>query len=436
MRGATFASVFNVAGLTLISPQILILLAIKAGAGEVFIGLLSFVVTVPIVFCLFVLPQIAISGKRKLILQWASITTCTVFPFIFLPQIAQKYSLCVFMAYLLIIQFVRSTSGSMAFAAWFPLLQDIVPNRITGRFFANLRTAWQGSGFVAMLAVACFMGSDPQWWRFNLVFAIAFAAISTHVFFLRQIHEDHRVAEGHKKISVAAMVKRFLKSKEERKILLYLIAYGTAFGMCVPFQIKYLKDLGYGAGFILAACSMVNVGAILSLRSWGKFADKFGNGIIFSISHMGMIIVTALWVVIGKDRLSIILLFALFLFNSVFNSGNGIAQTRYIMHSIPLERQNHITILNMLMIVTWGIAPLIGMAILLITDGIEIDLAGRTYNNYHLLFLINAALFLIPHGLRKHLKADKDTPAVKVLALMLRPFTVMRFPFVRFIKKD
>ncbi len=435
MRGATLASVFNVAGLTLISPQVMILLAIKAGAGDIFVGLLSFFIMAPFVLCLFALPQMERIGKRRVILFWECVKVAVILPFIFLPQIAQAYPLYVFMASLLFVQLLRSTAGSMAFAAWFPWLQDIVPNRVTGRFFGNIRTAWQTSGLIVMVMAAWFLGDQPHWWKFNLIFAIAVIFMLINVFYVRQVSDNPEVPIQRRKISVLTIIKTFVKSKEERKILAYLIAYAMAFGMCIPFQIKYLKDLGYGEGFILAACSMVNVGAILTLRSWGKLADKFGNVVIFSISHMGMIIVTALWIVIGKDRLSIILLFALFLFNSVFNSGNGIAQTRYIMHSIPIERQNHITILNMLTIVTWGIAPLIGMAILLLTDDIAIDLAGRTFNNYHLLFLINAALFLIPHALRKHLKADKETPTVEVLALMLRPFTVMRFPFVRFIKK-
>jgi hypothetical protein len=50
-----------------------------------------------------------------------------------------------------------------------------------------------------------------------------------------------------------------------RHFLGYILLYNIAAYMCLPFQIKYLKELGYHSGYIVAATAMVSVGAILSL---------------------------------------------------------------------------------------------------------------------------------------------------------------------------
>lgn len=435
MRCVFLVSIIGIAGATLISQQIMVLLAIKAGAGEIFIGLLSFAGLAPFALCLLTLPQLESRGKKFLLMRWTLVTSACVLLLVFLPQFAQSCPIYVFMPIMFILVAMRTGAGGLGFAAWFPQLQDLVPPRVTGKFFANLRTAWQSAGMISMLVAAWFLGSNPQWWKFNLIFTIAFVFFALKLVFLYPISEIPPKKNIADQSTVLEIIRSFLGNKEQRKVLVYLLSYAAAFGMSIPFQVKFMKDLGWPDGFVLAATAMVNGGAVVALRRWGKLADRFGNRSIFTLSHLGMVATTALWLFVQNNAIGSVLVFALFFFSSFFNSGNGIAQTRYLMHSIPLDRQRDITIINMLIIMTWGISPLIAGLFLSATKSFETEIMGRVFNNYHLLFVINAVLFMIPRTLRKNLKMKKDTPTVQMLVTLLRPRSIMPGPFQRFIKQ-
>ena len=426
----------HTAGVTMISPAILVLLAIKAGAGEIFIGLLSFATLAPMTLALITLPQIESHSKKRIVIQWSAVGTALVLPMFFLPQLATICPLYVFMALMFTMVFMKIGAEGMSFAAWFPLLHDIIPSRITGRFFGNQRTAWQTAGLISMLLVAWFLGNDPQWWKFNVLFAVCILLSILKLIFMYPLGENPTKKPRHEQPSIIEVIKTFHANIEQRKVLTYLLSYSFAFGMSVPFQLKFMKDLGWSDGFILAATAMVSLGAVLSLRRWGKLADRFGNRSIFSLSHIGMIIVTALWLLVQPGSFSSILIFCLFLFTSFFHSGNGIAQIRYIMHSIPPDRQRDITIISMLIILTMALSQLFAGFFLKFTSGFELEAFERTFGNYHLLFATNAALFLISIRLRKNLKYQKDTPTVEVLVTILRPRFYMLGPFQRFVKSN
>jgi MFS family permease len=191
-----------------------------------------------------------------------------------------------------------------------------------------------------------------------------------------------------------------------------------------------LRDLGYGAGFILAAISMVSLGSIFSLKYWGALADRFGNRAIFSISHIGMIFSALLWIVVEKSTFGSVLIFVLFFAVSVFGSGNGIAQTRYLFHAIPVNRQNHINIVNMFFFVSCAIGPLLAGLFLHFGRNWHFTSGAVDLNNYHALFLLNGLLFLLPHTLRRNLRLAEEKSTIEVMTIMTRPLRNMIGPFI------
>ena len=404
----------------LLSPTVISLLAIKLGAGEVYLGFISFVALMPFIFSLRMLPIMEFQGKRRILLRWSIMSCLMTLPWLIIPALAKSGAATLCLTLILISIFFRATSESFMFSAWFPIIQDIVPRRLTGRFFGNLRTSWQAVALGLLLFVAGFMGKDPPWWKFNLIFAVVSVALLIRIRFFIPLSENPPLKSYHERSKLGEILKEFFKSPNELKILAYVLSYAAAFGMSVPFQVKLLKNLGYGDGVILAASAMINAGAIISLRFWGRLADRVGNRIIFSVSHIGMIVITALWIVIQHDTFSSVLVFILFFVNSIFNSGNGIAQTRYLMHTIPADRQNHLVIVNTAMIAMWGFSPLLAGFFLKATSGLNFGVCGQIFDNYDLLFAINAGLFIIPHVLRRHLRAAKDMPTFQALMLIFR----------------
>jgi MFS family permease len=315
------------------------------------------------------------------------------------------------------------------------MLQDNVPSRVIGKFFGTFRMYFQGSILITTLLVALFLGKEPAWWKFCVVFAIGEMAFIIKIFTLRQLKEKPLTRKHDDYPTIWSVLKKAVADHHTRHFLGYLLLFNIAAYMCLPFQIKYLKDLGYNSGFIVAATSMVNAGAILSLRFWGRLADRFGNRSLFGISHLGMIIALAGWVLVGHNRFSVVFVFFLYAGWSVFQSANGIAYTRHMFHTVPESDQSNLVIFHAAIFFPVALAPLIGGLFLKVSTNWHFESGGLSINNYHMLFLAASILVLAPHYIRKKFRNDVETSTVKVLAIVTRPLLEMFGSFVPFTTK-
>jgi hypothetical protein len=89
-----------------------------------------------------------------------------------------------------------------------------------------------------------------------------------------------------------------------------------------------------------------------------------------------------------------------------------------------------------LLVLTWGVAPLLGGLFLTFTGGYTFTSGAIHLNHYYLLFVISAFLFLIPFSLRHRVKVGDETPTSQVLAYMSRPIANVFGPFIRVARKS
>ncbi len=418
-----------------VGGNVLVLAALKLGASEMFLGLLSSAMLSTWVFRIFTMSAVEKYGKRRILIFWKMLSTLCIVPLFFLPAIVERFSGELCLLILLTVTFVRGATYALGNTGWFPLLQDIVPRQLTGRFFATMRTSWQTAGLVTLFVAAWFLGRDPEWWKFQILFIVAFAAYMIRALTVFGMVENPPVPGAAKKVSIFTRFREVLTQKELRRLVLYISAYMIAATIAEPFKIKLLKDLGYGYGFILGATAMISLGAIVSLRYWGKLADRFGNHWIFTVSHIGIGVSTLLWIFIGKDTLSTFFVLALFFFWSVFSSGNRIGQTRYILHAVPSNKQNQINVINVIANFVMGVAPLLGGLFLRLTRGYKFESAVFGFSNYQILFIISAVLFVVPHLLCGKIRQKADASTMEVVAVVAHPLLNIFGPFMRISKK-
>ena len=222
---------------------------------------------------------------------------------------------------------------------------------------------------------------------------------------------------------------------DTRHFLGYILFYNIAAFMCLPFQIKYLKALGYGAGFIVAANSMVSVGAIVSLRFWGKSGGPFRQPFDFRhFTHRPHRRSGRLGAG-GKQSFSAVLVFVLYGAWSIFQSANGIAQTRHMFHTVPENDQSNMVIINAFVFISIAMAPMISGLFLKLSADWHFESGGLSINHYHMLFLLASALVLIPHRVCKKFQNNVETSAVEVFVVVTRPLRMLFGSFVSFPTK-
>lgn len=420
---AVVVSIGSIIAVTCGAGNILSLAAIKLGASEMFLGIFSFVSISPFVLTLLTMSAIETTGKIKIIFMGYFAAAIVMVPFLFLPLAAKWWPAWACLVLLAVSNAMRNGATALGSTGWFPLLQDIVPQRYTGRFFARVRTSWQTANLICLIAAALILGSQPSWLRFEILFVLALLGQIMMAVPVMWMVEKPLTADGVATISIYERIKEFLRQKTLRRYTLYLIAYMFASTALEPFKIKLLTDFGYSYGFILAATAMVGFGAVISLRFWGTLADKFGNRAIFSISHVGMLLSTGAWVFVGKSSTAgMVMVLLLYLFWSIFNSGNMLAQTNYMLRAVPSHKQNYMNFILLAQRMATAVAPL--------AAGLFLHFAGAWFFNirdivritgYDILFTVNAVAFIIPHMMRKSLKSKTDMPTSHVLTLVARP---------------
>jgi len=438
IRAATLTAMLHTIGCTCLLGSALQLYCLSLGADDLYLGLLSFAIMAGAPFSLLGITLMRRFGKRRILVFWSGILPAVCMAFAAVLPLLGRFgwiSSAWILYWLLAAAALRSITDSIGGAGWFPMLQDNVPSRITGKFFATLRTYWQSSVLVSLLLIAWFLGSEPAWWKFCVVFAIGEASFIVKIFFLKQLKEKPLPENSDTLPSPWGVLKRAVANPETRHFLGYILLYNIAAFMCLPFQVKYLKDLGYSAGFIVAATAMVSVGAILSLRFWGKLADRFGNRSIFSISHIGIVVALAGWVLVGNNAFSTVLVFVLYAGWSIFQSANGIAQTRHMFQTVPETDQSNMVIINVFIFFSVAIAPLMSGLFLHLSADWHLESGGLSINNYHMLFLLAAALVLIPHRVCRKFQNNVETSAAGVFVIVTRPLRMMLGPFVSFPTK-
>lgn len=438
IRAAIFTAMLHTIGGSCLLAGALQLYCLSLGADDLYLGALNFAIWGGAPFLLLGITLMRRFGKRRILVFWAGIMPAVCMAFAAALPLMGRFgwiSSNWILYWLLGAALMRSVTDSIGGAGWFPMLQDNVPSRITGKFFGTFRMYWQSCVLVTTLLVAWFLGSEPAWWKFCVVFAVGEAAFIVKIFFLKQLKEKPVVERTADFGSSWSVLKRAVSDHDTRHFMGYILLYNTAAFMCLPFQIKYLKDLGYSAGYIVAAMAMVSVGAIVSLQFWGKLADRFGNRSIFSVSHIGVMIVLAGWVLVDTNAFSAVFVFVLYACWSVFQSANSIAYTRHMFHTVPESDQANLVVINAFIFISVAIAPLVSGLFLKLSADWHIRTGGLDINNYHMLFILASALVLAPHRVCKNFQNNVETSAAEVFVIVTRPLRMMFGAFVLFPTK-
>ena len=433
MMLANITSVAGVIGGSCLSGNIFSLIAIKLGAQEIYLGILNFAVIAPYIFGLFTLSAIETIGKKKILFSWFLVSSFLCIPFLFIENIINFYqpNTAAVLNILIVLILLRAITASLASTAWFPLLQDIIPVEETGRFFGKLRTSWQLANFIFLLAIGLYLGKEPTFKQFQGVFIIAVVAHFIRTYLVGQMTDARVYSPKKRKFDTVKRISEVITSQTFKNVGWYISAYAFSASMFAPFVIKMIKDFGYGDGLIVAATAMASLGAITTLNFWGYLTDKFGNRAVFSISTIGMVLVTLGWVFVHKGTFGIVLIFVLFFLSNAFISGNGIAQTRFFFNNLPSDKSHFIVILSTIPVFVMAFGPLLGGFFLKYTQSVNFTIFNFNINNYKLFFIINGLLFLIPHILRKKLRLPEETPTSQVIAMMTKPLKNIIQPFLR-----
>lgn len=285
--------------------------AVMAGGGETYFSAFALFLraTAPQVALLSTLPALLGSlaqllsawlgrrlGKRRpLVLLGASVQALAWLPLLTLPFWLSGTAV----PFLLVFITVYFAGANLAAPQWTSIMGDLVPERRRGRFFARRTRLTAITTFAALLTAGALLhvldirGSTVG--GFVLVFAVAFCARLVSIYHLARMHEPPS-----QPAPAGAPDRDWLNPVRDSGALwfsLYFMLMQGSVAIAGPFFAVYmLRDLHFSYLQFTAVTGTAVLVQFLTLSTWGRISDVFGNRLILRVTSMLVPILPLLWI--------------------------------------------------------------------------------------------------------------------------------------------
>lgn len=276
-----------------------------------------------------------VGRRRTLILTGAVMHALTWLPLVWLPYFFPTHAVPVMITCLI---FYHGWIG-LGTPLWGSLIGDLVPAHRRGRFFAARSRLMGLTSFLGLvsagLVLHVFELRDDTRLGFLLIFSFAAAARLYSAYQLWCMQEPENMPTPLALPPLSRLVPRLVGSHFVR-FSLFTASFSFAVAVAAPFFIMYmLKDLEFSyLQFMLATAATVLTQA-LTLKTWGRFSDAFGNRMVLVVAGTLVPLLPALWLVSES--------FGYILFVQALGglawAGFGLAAGNYLYDLVPPERR-------------------------------------------------------------------------------------------------
>lgn len=285
---------------TLTSGAFLIAFALLLGASNLVIGLLA---AIPALAQLMQIPAVSLVEwyrERRRICRtalgflrsfWLIVAAL---PFLASPETG--------IILLIVIRSVQSLAGAVYDCSWNSWMRDLVPADKLGTFFARRSRAAQATGLLVLLAAGVFIDywattyPHLEVFGYSILFTVGFALGVTGLHFLGHIPEPVMRKRPAGRSSFLDILRGPLQDINFRRLVIFLAAWNVAVNLAAPFFIVYmLRRLELGMGAVIAFLVISQVANILSIRAWGRIADRFNNKSVLQVSGLLFLTTLLLW---------------------------------------------------------------------------------------------------------------------------------------------
>lgn len=336
-------------------------------------------------------------GRRRVFLACWTARKFVIAGLLPLPWVMGRFGHGSGLIYLTGIVAVFAVLRALAETVWYPWMQEVVPNRVRGRFNANATVLGALATCVALVVAGRVLSSGTGVERFLVLIAAGCVLGLLGALVMFPVPGGRPRADTGFSDRHATNMRRAL---QDRNFALYLVGLGcVTIGtlLYLSFLPLFLKErLGLTAGVVVTLETAVMIGGALSALLWGWAADRVGSRPVL-MSAVAMTVAIPLgWLLLPREVPHLLAWCALLYFahGMAFN-GNAIGGGRLLLNGvIPPERSTAYTAL----FYAWqglvgGVAPLLAGFLLQASGAWQREYAWLTADGHTLLFTL-AVLFV------------------------------------------
>lgn len=393
-------------------------------------GLLSLLPFLGII-AVFVASAIARFGyKRTFVLSIAARTT-TAALLLITPWIVIQFGPRAVLAFIVAMVAAFGLFRAIAFTAFYPWIQEHVPDTIRGKYTAVKNTLASMTAFLAVAIAGYVLGPDPALNQFMILIAVGvvFGAISvwaaTKIPGGAPVRGDQTERASYQEMAAAARDSNFVR---------YLVGIGLVTLATVPlvsFVPLFMKEqVGLSADHVVWLETGRLMGGLVSSYLWGWLADRYGSKPVMLTGLVLLALVPLAWLMMPRlASWSLYLALAIAIFQGLINTGWGIGSARLLfVRVVPAEKKTAYLALYYAWVgISGGLGQLFGGWLVDLTAGLSGSWWLLRFDPYTLLFLLGITFPLIGLLLFRRVKADSSVTMGQFAGMFLRgnPFMAL-----------
>ncbi len=388
----TFSACFGAlsAGVINDSPIIMIM-AEKMNAGPA----LSLVTTglIPLAYAIMLVPMGFVAAKlgyRRTILTFTSLAFCAMLLVTFSPWGGISGPAVMLLGILLYGLFMSAYN-----AAWFPLIDNVLPKDQRHTFFGYMRFAWQGCSVLFIFVCGLLIGKDPSMFALQLVALISALGLLGRIFHVSRVPQPSEKSEPVKFLLGLGdtLRNKALSGYSVYLCFLYLFCFSTQ-----PLTFIYIKNgLNIPANIVVIVSALALAGSIIGFLVSGLIINRLKLRPVMVACHLMFVVINLiLFTINGNSELHIALITLLLFINAFTLSLVSITTTGEMLAlSTPWNRAMSMAYCGSFYSLGSGGARLLSSLIL--GSGMLAPtwtLGSKVFSNYQTLFLLNGCALI------------------------------------------
>ncbi|MCM8768648.1 MAG: MFS transporter [Candidatus Omnitrophica bacterium] len=403
------------------------------GATEIHFGLLSGLPMIMLVM------QFAgafltnrISRRKPWFMFFAIVARTLYLPVAFLPLLFPSLASETKIRVMLILLVLSSGLANLIVPVWFSWMGDLIPRRILNRYWGG-RQRWMTLVWTLSYLTAGWMAFSLR--QFSPVVLYALACVLGVTAGVIDISLFRWVPEPeNERLFQANVFREILEPFSEphyRSFLVYICCFhfSVMIGSCFM-QLYVLKILKIPVWQTILIWSTTGLGGALVAKSWGWITDRHGHRPVLSFCTSLKPGVALVFALITRQWAPLILPIVFF-FDNMLNSGNTIAINGYMLKMAPRKnRSAFVAAVTALTGIFGGIGAMVAGIILRHTTDFQLVFAGRSWNNYQLLFFLSFVCRVFCVSLALAIKEPTSASPVTVINYLMGqwPMRMLMFP--------
>ncbi len=283
---------------------------------------------------------------------------------------------------------VTTAASSLASVAWSSVISELVPERLSGRYFARRNLIFGAWTLIVVMAA----GHLVEWQNSSLlVFGWIFCAAGMlrlfGLFFLNRMKFPDPVMQRRSRAIAVSDLLSTLRNTNYLRLCLFVGLWGLLLNASMPFYTMYIIDrLNLGMGTMVMLTTMASLGGLASLKAWGALCDRYGNR---PVMHAAALVwgftAFAMWAAARPGWT--LHLYAAYFIVGAMTAGFQLAQFNLMIRLAPNDnRAAFVAVFIAITSFFSAIGPIMGGGFLGWLPGNIGIIFGLSFESYHLLF--------------------------------------------------